>query len=166
MIAPHVPIPATQMRATSLFLAIGLTLAVTAAPLPAQSPAADSLAVTTVVQRFHDALARGDSAAALGLLAEDAVVLEAGGVETRAEYRGHHLPADIRFVQAVPGKAGPSRVVVQGDVAWVSGSSENVGSFDGRAVNSTSAELMVLSRTPAGWRIRAIHWSSRRRTAP
>ena len=40
---------------------------------------------------------------------------------------------------------------------------ENQGQFNGRAVNSTGAELMVLTKSGAGWLIRAIHWSSRNR---
>lgn len=128
-----------------------------------QDRASDSAAAATVVRRFHEALIRGDSAAALALLAEDAIVLEAGTIETRAEYQRHHLPADIRFAQAVPNAHGSARVVVTGDVAWITSSSEATGTFEDRPINSVGAELMVLSRTAAGWRIRAIHWSSRRR---
>lgn len=128
-----------------------------------QGEASDSTAAATVVRQFHEALVRGDSVAALALLAEDVIVLEAGTLETRAEYRGHHLPADIRFAQAVPTTRGSVRVVVAGDVAWITSSSETTGTFEDRPISSAGAELMVLSRTAAGWRIRAIHWSSRRR---
>jgi hypothetical protein len=48
-------------------------------------------------------------------------------------------------------------------VAWVVGTSTTRGEYRGRPVNSAGAELMVLTRTPHGWRIAAIHWSSRRR---
>jgi hypothetical protein len=53
------------------------------------------------------------------------------------------------------------RVVVAGDAAWASSTSEMVGTFQDRAVNSIGAELMVLTRSPGGWMIRAIHWSGR-----
>jgi ketosteroid isomerase-like protein len=52
---------------------------------------------------------------------------------------------------------------VRGDVAWVVGTSTTRGEYRGRPVDSAGAELMVLTRTPQGWRIAAIHWSSRRR---
>jgi ketosteroid isomerase-like protein len=148
-------------------LAIGV-YALAGAPsiATAQATACDTVAVQDVLRRFHEALARGDSAGALALLAEDAVILEAGSIESRVEYRAHHLPADIRFAAAVPTKSGPLHVVLAGDVAWVSSTSEVVGSFEGRAVNSVGAELAVLMRAADGWRIRAIHWSSRRRTGP
>jgi ketosteroid isomerase-like protein len=132
---------------------------------PARRAPGDSADVAAVVARFHAALAAGDSAAVLALLADDVVIGESGGVETRSDYRGHHLPADIEFARAVPSQRGPVLVRVQGDVAWASGTSVTQGEFRGRPLNSAGAELMVLSREPAGWRIRAIHWSSRTRRA-
>lgn len=54
-------------------------------------------------------------------------------------------------------------VSVRGDVAWASSTSTTTGQLRGRAVNSPGAESMVLTREPTGWRIRAIHWSSRAR---
>ncbi|MDF1505449.1 nuclear transport factor 2 family protein [Roseisolibacter sp. H3M3-2] len=125
----------------------------------------DSAEAALTVTKFHQALARGDSAAALALLAPDATVLEGGSLETVAEYRAHHLPADIGFARAVPGERAPLRVRVQGDVAWVVGTSTTKGEYQGRPVNSAGAELMVLTRMPHGWRIAAIHWSSRRRSS-
>jgi ketosteroid isomerase-like protein len=125
--------------------------------------ASDSAAAVAVVRRYNELLAAGDSLAALALLTEDAVVLESGGVETRAEYRSHHLPADIEFARAVRSERTVRRVTVRGDVAWVSSTSTTQGEFRGRAANSVGAELMVLVRTPAGWKISAIHWSSRSR---
>lgn len=121
----------------------------------------DSAAVVAVVERYNEALASGDSVTALSLLAPDAVILESGGVETREEYRSHHLPSDIAFARAVRRERGPVRVTVQGDVAWVSSTSTSQGEYGGRTVNSAGAELMVLSRLSGDWRIRAIHWSSR-----
>jgi len=132
----------------------------------AQTPATDSTAVREVVRQFHDALASGDSATVLALLAEDAVILEGGAIESRAAYRAHHLPVDIRFAQAVPAQRGAPRVTVAGDVAWVTSSSEVAGTFEGRPLSSAGAELMVLTRSAGGWRIRAVHWSSRRRPNP
>lgn len=132
----------------------------------AQASSTDSLAVAAAVRGFHDALARGDSAAALALLAEDAVILEAGEIESRAGYRAHHLSADIQFAAAIPSTPGPLRVMLTRDAAWVTSTSTTAGTFQGRAINSAGAELVVLTRTPHGWQIRAIHWSSRRVLTP
>jgi ketosteroid isomerase-like protein len=124
---------------------------------------ADSAAVAATVHRFHTALAAADSAAAMALLAPEVVILESGDSETRAEYRAHHLAADIEFARAVRSVPGPLRVRVSGDAAWATSTSVSQGEFRGRAINASGAELMVLTRTPAGWRIAAIHWSSHTR---
>jgi ketosteroid isomerase-like protein len=139
-----------------------LALLVVATPTPAQS-LGDSAAVVAVVERFHQALTTGDSLTALTQLAEDAVILESGSLESRQEYRSHHLPADISFARAVKATRSPLRVVVRGDVAWTTSTSTSRGEYRGNAVNSIGAELMVLTRSRNGWKISAIHWSSRER---
>lgn len=138
-----------------------VTLVFEVSPNTAAPQAADSAAVVRALEAFHAALATGDSTAALRLLAPDAIILESGGSETVAEYRAHHLPADIAFARAVPATRTLRRVVVTGDAAWVASTSTVRGEFRGRAINSTGAELVTLRRTGGGWQITAIHWSSR-----
>ena len=127
-------------------------------------PHGDSAAAAAVVSRFHDALASGDSASALALFSEDAVIVESGALESLKEYRSHHLPADIAFARAVKGTRSPVQVAVRGDVAWTTATSTTWGNYRGKAVNSSGAELMVLTRARDGWKINAIHWSSRKRS--
>jgi ketosteroid isomerase-like protein len=126
-------------------------------------PAADSAEVIATIAAFHTALETGDSAAALALLAPDVQVLESGGVETLDEYRAHHLPADIAFARGVPSERQVLAVTIADSVAWVASTSRTRGSWKGREIDSSGAELMVLTRAPSGWLIRAIHWSSRAR---
>ena len=133
---------------------------------PSHSVSADSSAIAAVVDNYHAALASGDSVSALGLLADDAVILESGGLETRAEYRSHHLPGDIAFARAVKSARGPLKVTLNGATAWTSSTSTTQGQFNGRAINSVGAESMVLTRSGTSWRIRSIHWSSRNRRPP
>lgn len=121
----------------------------------------DSAAVAGVVDQYHRALAAGDTATVLRLLSPDAIILESGGMETRAEYLSHHLPGDIAFARAVARERGPIRVVVHGDVAWATSTSTVQGTYRDREINSAGAELMVLTRAPEEWKIAAIHWSSR-----
>lgn len=142
---------------------LGLVLLAPAGPPPtsaAQAP--DSTAIVAIVDAFHTALAAGDSVGALALLAPDAVILESGDLETRAEYEAHHLGADMAFVRAVPSTRVATEVFQNGDAAWVASVTTSKGTYRGREISSQGAELMVVSRTAAGWRIRAIHWSSRR----
>jgi ketosteroid isomerase-like protein len=126
----------------------------------------DSADVAAAAERFRAALSRGDSATVLAMLAPDLQVLESGGLEDRAEYRRHHLPADIEYARALHATHKVSAVVVHGDAAWVTSTSISQGTVRGRTINSAGAELLVLSRAGARapWQIRAIHWSSRKRT--
>ncbi len=132
----------------------------------AAQQATDEGAVRAVVTRFHNAVTKGDAAAAMAVVAADALFLEAGGVETRAEYQKNHLPGDIEFEKTVPMSRSALRIVVAGDAAWSTCTSEFKGTFQGRTIDSIGTELMVLSRGPQGWQIRAVHWSSRARPVP
>lgn len=153
------------LRRSGMILAVSCAaLSVTPPLVSAGAQSADSAAVVRTITRFHQSLVAGDSTAALDLLAANVVILESGGVETRADYRSHHLPGDIAYAQAVKSERGSVRVVMNGDVAWATSTSTTKGEYKGRAINSAGAELMVLTRVsgaPDGWRISAIHWSSR-----
>lgn len=123
----------------------------------------DSAAVAAAVNAFHGSLARSDSAGALALLSPDVMVLESGDVETRAEYRSHHLAADIAFTTSVPSKSESLRVFVQGSTAWTVRTSITEGNYKGRAINSSGVESMILTKAGGKWLIRSIHWSSHKR---
>ncbi len=123
------------------------------------APAADRDAIAATVEKFHQALARGDAAAASGLLAVDAQILESGERQTRAEYIADHLPADINFARSVASTRSGIIVRQEGNVAWATANSRSTGQFLGRDLDSDGTELIVLSKQPEGWRIRAIHWS-------
>lgn len=130
-----------------------------------EHPTSDSASAVAVVSGFHAALAQGDTAAALTLLAPDVLIMEGGDIETLSDYRSHHLAADMAYARAIPGVSTIRRVVVQRDVAWVSSTSVVEGRINERKVNTAGAEFVVLSRqnATAPWRIRAVHWSSHRR---
>jgi ketosteroid isomerase-like protein len=143
---------------------VTLIVAMAAGPLSAQVATGPEAEVLEVVNAFHGEMKKGNSTAVAQLLAPDVLLLEAGGIETRAEYEKDHLPADIEFEKEVTTTFAPYRVTVVGDAAWVVNRSEYKGTFRGRAVDSLGVELMVLARDGTGWRIRAIHWSSRPRS--
>jgi ketosteroid isomerase-like protein len=124
----------------------------------------ESAMVASTVEAFHHALATGNATAAMKLMAPDAVILESGFVETRAEYESHHLPEDIQFAQAVHNNRSDVRVKIDGDTAWLTSRNTAEGSFEGKQVNSVGVELVVLTKNSAGWLIRAIHWSSHKAT--
>jgi ketosteroid isomerase-like protein len=117
--------------------------------------------VASVFESFYGAIKRGDAPAAMSVIAPDAVFIESGTLETRAEYEQNHLPSDIEFERQVTGKRDPLRITFAGDTAWVIATTEYDGTFEGSPVGFVSAQLMVLTHDSGAWRIRAIHWSSR-----
>jgi ketosteroid isomerase-like protein len=138
--------------------------AVVAFALPVSGFADESQNVAATVDAFHNALRAGDGPAAMQLLASDAIILEGGAIETRAEYESHHLAADMEFAKAVPSTRSNVRVQIDGKTAWLTSASRTEGAFQERPINSRGAELIVLTKAAEGWRIRAIHWSSQRVT--
>ena len=118
--------------------------------------------IKAVVEAYHAALAVGDAGAAVSLLSDDVIILESGHMETAEEYKSHHLKSDMEYSAAVKSVRKVIQAVVEGDAGWVVSSSEARGEFRGREINSAGVELMVLSKESGSWKIRAIHWSSRR----
>lgn len=127
-----------------------------------QETAPDATAIKAAVDGFHKALATGEAEGVLAFLSLDAVIAEAGAVETREEYQRQHLFEDIAFARAVPSVSLAVVVRQQGDTAWVTNTFRVIGTYQARSVNRLAAETAVLTKTPGGWRIRAIHWSSHR----
>jgi len=118
--------------------------------------------VVAALDSFYAAVKRGDATLAMTHVATDAVFVESGKLETRAEYEKNHLPADIAFERQVTGRRDSVQATVDGDTGWVIASTVYEGTFEGSEVNFVSAQLAVLTREDGGWLIRAIHWSSRR----
>ena len=134
-------------------------------PARAQTSRADSIAAVAAVAQFQTALAAADSIAAVSLLADDVLIVESGHIQTRAEYLGGHLGADMKASQGPKGVRTVITVSVIGDAAYVVSKTVTPPTSTPGSTGSELAELMVLSKTSAGWKIRAVHWSSRRRRA-
>jgi ketosteroid isomerase-like protein len=117
--------------------------------------------VAAVLESFYGAIKRGDATAAMSVIAPDALFIESGRLETRAQYEKNHLPSDIDFEKQVTGKRDPLRITFKDDAAWVIATTNYDGKFEGAPVSFVSAQLMVLTRDEGTWKIRSIHWSSR-----
>ncbi len=148
---------------------IPLTTIATLATVPAvaaesESPSQDK-AIIAAVDEFHEALRRGDADVAMKFLASDATILESGVSQTREEYVREHLAEDIAFAKATSSTRLTVKVSREGNAAWTMSTYRTSGSFEGKPIDSIGAELVILTQTPEGWRIRSIHWSSRKATA-
>lgn len=156
----------------------GAVLAVALASLGAQNAAAhepaktaaatapalqgDAAAAAKVVDAFHAALNAGDTAAAAALMSDGVLVLESGGAErSKTAYAEHHLAADAAFQKAAQETLLRRVGGASGDLAWVASEGQVQGQVGERAIDRMTTETMLLQRTPAGWRIVHVHWSSR-----
>lgn len=145
-------------------LAFVLTAALLAPATAAAQAATDSARaaeVRALVHDFHTALSSGDSLRALGYLHPEVAVYESGHSETLAQYRSGHLRSDIAFAQAVRREIMRDGAEVWGDQALYTSEYHTRGQWREREIDSHGTETMVLVRTPEGWRIRHVHWSSR-----
>ena len=155
----------------SVFATVIVALHAFAPPAAAQDPSAATIpnaalpvsarAAADVVDAFHVALGRGDTEAALALLADDALIFEQGGAErSKAEYAVHHLSADAAFAQAVPSLRTRRAGHASESLAWIATEGRTTGTFNGRPVDRVTTETMVLRHADGDWRIIHIHWSS------
>ncbi len=148
--------------AATLFalLSTGLAFAhENAPPSPAGSAPKD---VAEIANTFHEALAKGDGAAAQALLDDNVQIYEQGWVErSKAEYAAHHLESDLAFSAATTSEQTARTGTMLGELAYVTTEGRISGSSKGKPVDSVTLETMVLRQTPGGWRIVHIHWSSR-----
>ena len=135
--------------------ALALALALAAPPAAAQGQAPSE-----VVDAFHFALKSGDRRKALELLAADITIFEQGRVErSRTEYAKAHLAEDMAFAAATQRTVARRASRLLGNAAWVMSINRSRGKFNNRAVDFTTDETMVLTRTGGKWRIVHIHWS-------
>jgi|AntRauTorcE11897_2_1112592.scaffolds.fasta_scaffold07706_4 ketosteroid isomerase-like protein len=117
--------------------------------------------VVQVLEDFRMAIINNDQEKASELLAEDARILESGGIETKEEYLSHHFHSDGKFLSAMEREVKSQKVKSNENTAWVSTVSHMSGSYNDREISVNSAELAVLVKTDEGWKISSVHWSSR-----
>ena len=121
-----------------------------------------ALPAVEIVDQFGKALTAGDLKTVGSLLDPAVLILESGGAErSREEYLGHHAIADAAFLKGAHQQIKRRIARISGETTWVGTESELHATKDGKATTTLSTETMVLKRTPQGWRIVHIHWSSR-----
>jgi mono/diheme cytochrome c family protein len=122
---------------------------------------AEAAQAAAVADRFQKLLAQGKTREASMLLDPSILIFEGGGAEkSRAEYASRHLKADSEFLKnanvAMISRAGNTA----GDLAWIATESR-LKTEGSKPLDLLSTETMVLKRTPDGWRVMHIHWSSK-----
>ncbi|WP_103665349.1 YybH family protein [Gracilimonas amylolytica] len=117
--------------------------------------------VLETLDTFKTAIIDNDSEAASKVMADDALILEGSGMETKEEYLSHHFHSDGKFLSAINRKILTQKISIEGNTAWVSTVSSMKGTYSERKIDLTSLELAVLKKAGSDWKIAAIHWSSR-----
>jgi ketosteroid isomerase-like protein len=111
---------------------------------------------------LHDALSSGDANKVEALLDPNVLIFEGGNVErSRKEYAAHHLPSDLKFMQAATYKLERQSGDTVGDLAWVVSEARLTGAHEGKPIDLVSTETLVLKKSGAAWKVVHIHWSSR-----
>lgn len=115
------------------------------------------------VEAFHQALASGNSAAALALLSPEVSIYEGGHVErSREEYAHHHLGGDMAFAKTTTRKVLKQGERIEGGTAIVWEETETTGTSRGKPVHAFGTGTTVLAKGAEGWSIVHVHWSSRK----
>ncbi|UUZ48539.1 nuclear transport factor 2 family protein [Massilia sp. B-10] len=145
-----------MIRHTVLALLLGAA-AVPACAAPVTAGARESLAA------FYAALAAGDKARALELLAPSVTIYESGYVEaSRDEYAQHHLGGDIAFAKRSTRKVLKHSEKIEGNMALIWEETETTGTSDGKPVHALGTETAMLEQKDGRWQITHVHWSSRK----
>ena len=120
-----------------------------------------------VARTYFEAMDRKDLAAAEALFAASSSIFETGGDEGDwAHYRDHHIGAELdAFVLFETSLEEPeTEASADGTMAFVAWPLEyHIELKDGRKVDSRGTVTFLLVREEGEFRIRHLHWSSRRK---
>lgn len=161
--------PRSSVAVLAMSVIVAAPTASTAHPTVSQ-PAAPVVAALSgeagdaaaTIDAFHAALKAGDGDRAAALMSEDAMVFEAGGAErSKAAYAAEHLAADIKFERDATASIRQRVGAAAGGIAWIATEGRVQGHSGDKVLDRLTTETMVLRRTPTGWRIVHVHWSSR-----
>ena len=165
------PPPNRYTRVRSLVLATSFFLStLIAAPAlaqPTQSAPAQSAPVaneaTQVVENFMDALTNGRLEVARQYMTPGAVVIANGTVlGTRDGYIDGAAKADAVAMKSVRSRELLHRdAQIGAQLGWVVSEKRMIGEGAGELRAMVLTETMLLAKTPSGWKITHIHWSSR-----
>ena len=122
-----------------------------------------------VATTYLDAMESGDLDAAEALFASQSSVFESGGEEgTWQRYREHHIGPELAEFETFTITRGEpeSQTSQDGSMAFVAWPIEyRIQLHDGRTIESHGAVSFVVELEGAEYRIRHLHWSSRRKPA-
>jgi len=117
---------------------------------------------TEAVDRFHAALRAKNTAGALSMLDRGLVVFEFGVVDPTVEAYGlRHMPWDMDLAGITTWKLETRRVGGEGNERWVLSTYRVTGKqTNGKLIDQTTLETVILRRSGELFRIVHFHWST------
>ncbi len=146
----------------ALFVVIASTTWVARATEPGMTP-------TETAAEYLSAMEAADLDAAALLFTEESSIFESGGVEgSWQDYRDHHLGPEIDAIDSFVISRGEAteEKSLDGSMAFVAWPIEyRIELADERIIESRGTVTFVLERNEDRYKIRHLHWSSRRKPA-
>lgn len=125
---------------------------------------------TETAAAYLAAMEARDLEAAEALFADDSLIFESGGTEgTWSDYRDHHIGPEIDAIESfvMTRASSTERKSTDGTMAFVAWPIEyTINLSDGRVIESRGTVTFVLENHGGHFKIRHLHWSSRKRPAP
>ena len=122
---------------------------------------------TGIADAYLEAIEDSDLDRAEALFADESSVFESGGVEgTWQHYREHHIGAELEELASFTIAKGDAseEESADGSMAFVAWPIEyTIELKDGRVIESRGTVTFVLVKEDGQFRIRHLHWSSRRK---
>ncbi|MSO71870.1 MAG: hypothetical protein EXQ88_07685 [Alphaproteobacteria bacterium] len=145
----------SRLRARALGFAAAVLAVGVATAQDARTPAG-------TVDSFHKALAIGNAAGVLALLARELVVYEYGLVDPTIEaYAFKHRPLDMDYAAQTEWALESRRAGGGGEWYWVLSTYRVTGADKaGQAIDQSTLETVLLRRMGDSFRIVHFHWSS------
>ena len=148
-------------RTSRLLLALAIVASATAR---AQAPKRGAV---DVARAYLGAMDRSDLDAAGELFAKRSSIFESGGTEGDwAHYREHHIGPELGEIVSFETTLGEpeEEKSLDGSMAFVAWPIEyKIELKDGRVIDSRGTVTFVLAREQDAYRIRHMHWSSRKK---
>jgi uncharacterized protein (TIGR02246 family) len=115
-----------------------------------------------VADELYEAFRSSDPDRIKVLMADDVKIFESGRLEASLdEYASHHLAADMDFLQHLERKVTAQHVEESDALAVVTTLSLYSGIYKEVSKRLRMTETLVMKNTDEGWRIHAVHWSSK-----
>jgi hypothetical protein len=141
-------------------LLLGILVAMIAGSTLAHGEKTQATEAEAFLDVFNRALSQGDGERALGLLSQNAVILEGGVAQTRSEYAEHHLGSDMAFLAKLQQERLSRQILQVGGAVVIITRTQLSGYYEDREIDVVSAETAVIARANDTWEIRHLHWSS------